>query len=151
MFPVRTICPPLEQRLPKDNFVSFSTSLFSGATMFLQRGPQRQLHTKGEDFPQKAVAGTILLCVRSLLHGDCLGQGQPGSAVDRGTLSRWFGHAGTGCWWNSGVVDQQLWHHLLLPSYRCTPATFQPPPACVKLLQLWFYTFLTVIIPSGVV
>lgn len=135
-FPVRTICPPLDQRVPKDNFVSFSTFLFSGATMFLQSGPQRQPHTKAEDFPQKSVAGTI--CVRSLLQGDCLGQGQPGSA----TLSRWLGHAGTGSWWNPGVMDQQLWHHFLLPSYRCTFAACQPPSAC-KVLRLWLYTFLT--------
>lgn len=70
VFPVRTICPPLEQRVPKDNLVSFSTLLFSDATMFLQRGPQRQPHTKDEDLPQDSVAGIILLCVRSLLQGD---------------------------------------------------------------------------------
>lgn len=125
MFPVRTICPPLEQRVPKDNFVSFSALLFSGVTMFLQRGPhrQRQPHIKAEDFHQKPVAGTVLLCVWSPLQGECLCQGLAGSAGGRGALSGWLGHGGpdgTQESWisNSNIISSSLHTnvHLLLAS-----------------------------------
>lgn len=46
VFPVIIICPPLEQGVPKDNFVSFSILLFSGV-------PQRQPHTVTDMFYDK--------------------------------------------------------------------------------------------------